>query len=82
MDKKNYSTKNVLEPENGLTLVMRSMWIYCENGDPTKAVFYRKTSLQGNSDKRIMENFPKPYPGCELVYFDRVFIPVDHDYSY
>ena len=52
--RKHYSTYDVTIPK-GLNLARGSMWVYCENGDPTKAIMYRKYSIQGNSDKRICE---------------------------
>ena len=52
--RKNYSTYDVTTPK-GLNLARGAMWVYCENGDPQKAVMYRGYSIQGNSDKRICE---------------------------
>lgn len=69
-----FTTADVMHPK-GLVNACGPMWVWCEDGDPTKAVFYKGYSIQGNADKRVCDSLPKPYDGCELVYIETLFIP-------
>lgn len=74
-----FKPKDVTKPKDGYEVIARTYWI-CENGDPTKALFYGQ-SLQGNRNHRICEhmierglykNHPVP---IEIVYLETAFIP-------
>ena len=63
----------------GLHMVRFDTWFFCENGDPTKAVFYitsdRSLVPQSNSDPSILHAFKAPYEGCEPVHMDVAYYP-------
>ena len=67
IDINDYSTKDVVTPSNGLFNIRIGYWWWCEDGDPTKAVFYKGHAPQCNPDRKILEHYEKPYDGCELV---------------
>lgn len=62
-------------PHNGAE-VLTNRWVvvHPEHG----ALFYRRWTIQCNSDERITKHLiDKMYPGCEARFFEVVYVPRD-----
>ncbi len=74
---KGYSTKDVtLRP--GIFRITKDVWVWCDNGDPKKAIYFMGHSIQGNQDRGIAEIIGEDdlvfiYPNAKLVKIDWVF---------
>lgn len=75
--RRKYQTKDVTEPKTGLVVKMGYWWI-CEDGDPTKALFFG-TAAQCNKDKRISEwtlnGYYKGHDNLQLVFIPYAYVP-------
>lgn len=76
-----FNTKDITEPKSGL-IVYKDAWWMCENGDPTKALFYGM-SPQCNKNKLICEWVIKNklYEGenIEIIFVETAFVPPQPD---
>lgn len=78
LTKEHFTTIDVSSLNNGDVLrVWKNIWVWCVNGDSTKAIVYQKYSIQGNSDKRIAEKFQPPMENCRLVLLETCLVPYD-----
>jgi hypothetical protein len=72
-----YTTKDVTKPKTGLVVYMGNFWL-CEDGDPTKALFYGPAP-QCNKDKRILHwriNNPNNLPeNTQIVFINYAYVP-------
>lgn len=71
--KNNYTTIDVTQPKDGYTVRTNYYWL-CVNGDPTKALFYKKLYPQCNKNKYISEKHGIKELNGETVSV--IFIPV------
>lgn len=67
LNKKDFSTQDVVTPKNGVYKVYVNYYWWCEDGDPKKAIIFKGFAPQCNSDRRILEGSNPPYTGCEIV---------------
>lgn len=72
-----YTTKDVTTPVDGFTLMKDKYWL-CEDGDPTKALYFWKTA-QCNGDKRVLEwalnHTYKAHNNLKIVFIDFAYVP-------
>lgn len=58
LELKDYVERDVTEPRNGLTVMANSWWL-CVDGDPKRALFYKGSFPQCNTNKYIVERLNK-----------------------
>jgi hypothetical protein len=79
-----YTTYDIVShPESYRAVIAcRNIWVWCVDGDPTKAVIYtgsdnRSFSLQGNSVKCIAEGIVPNLKNIELIFVEKYFKPYE-----
>lgn len=67
IDKKDYTTQDVVTPKNGVYKLYVDYYWWCEYGDPKRAVIYKGFAPQCNSNRKILEGMGAPYKGCKIT---------------
>ncbi len=70
-----FITRDVTTPTNGWIVRTDYFWI-CENGDPTKALFFQGYSAQCNRMEAMVDRFIHTLYKDHPVPVSKVFIPI------
>lgn len=73
-----FTTEDITQPKEGRIVFENKYWL-CENGDPTKALFYKGVYPQCNKCRRIMiglkglsqRNFDAP---IEIIFIKTAYV--------
>jgi hypothetical protein len=75
-----FTTEDVTQPKEGYEVYANKFWL-CENGDPTKALFYRGIYPQCNKCRSIMkqskahgERYPDAPKPIEIIFIKTAFV--------
>ncbi len=75
---KNYSTKDITQEREGCK-VIEDLWVWCDEGDPTKAIYYLEEYIQA-SKRRLILDLKTPgymeyhYPNAKIIKVDLAYV--------
>lgn len=73
-----YTVKDITDPKEGYIVFKNRYWV-CQDGDPTKALFYKQKYPQCNHNSLVVKNGLESYPKQYNALV--VFVPTAYIYN-